>query len=48
MIDLLLSFMIPLIGISLSERLRDRGIDSIISFDDFSKHSKSYRQISLI
>lgn len=40
--------MIPLIGISLSERLRDRGIDSVISFDDFSKHSKSYRQISLI
>ena len=40
--------MLPLIGISISERLRDRGIDSIISFDDLSKHSKSYRQISLI
>jgi hypothetical protein len=26
----------------------NRGIDSSISFDDFSKHSKSYRQISLI
>lgn len=44
----LLSFMIPYIGVSISERLRDRGIDSSISYDDFSKHSKSYRQISLI
>ena len=44
----LLSYTIPLIGISIAERLRDRGFDSIICFDDFSKHSKSYRQISLI
>lgn len=44
----LLSYTIPLIGISIVERLRDRGFDSIICFDDFSKHSKSYRQISLI
>lgn len=42
------SFMIPLIGISISERLRDRGYDIVICFDDLSKHSKSYRQISLI
>jgi F-type H+-transporting ATPase subunit alpha len=33
---------------SIGERLRDRGFDTTISFDDFSKHSKSYRQISLI
>ena len=44
----LLSFTLPLIGISIAERLRDRGFDTIICFDDFSKHSKSYRQISLI
>jgi len=44
----LLNFLIPLIGISIAERLRDRGYDSIICFDDLSKHSKSYRQISLI
>lgn len=44
----LFSFLLPLIGISISERLRDRGIDSIICLDDLSKHSKSYRQISLI
>lgn len=44
----LISFLLPLIGISINERLRDRGIDSIICLDDLSKHSKSYRQISLI
>lgn len=44
----LFSFLLPLIGISLSERLRDRGIDNIICLDDLSKHSKSYRQISLL
>jgi F0F1-type ATP synthase alpha subunit len=40
--------MIPLIGISICERLRDRGNDICLCFDDLSKHSKSYRQISLI
>ena len=44
----LLTFMIPLIGISIAERLRDRGYDCCISFDDLSKHSRSYRQISLL
>jgi len=44
----LFSFLLPLIGISISERLRDRGIDSIICLDDLSKHSKAYRQLSLI
>jgi len=44
----LLSFSIPLIGISIAERLRDRGYDSSICFDDCSQHSKTYRQISLI
>ena len=43
-----LSLILPLIGISIAERLRDRGFDTTICFDDFSKHSKSYRQISLI
>ncbi len=44
----LFSYIIPLIGISIGERLRDRGLDTILCFDDLSKHSKSYRQISLI
>ena len=32
----------------INHKLRDRGFDTIIRFDDSSKHSKSYRQISLI
>ena len=44
----LLSFMIPLIAVSISERLRDRGYDICICFDDLSKHSKAYRQCSLL
>ena len=32
----LLSFMIPLIAVSISERLRDRGIDTSITYDDFN------------
>jgi len=43
----LLSFMIPLIAVSISERLRDRGYDICICFDDLSKHSKAYRQCPL-
>ena len=44
----LLSYLIPFCGISVVERLRDRGFDTVICFDDFSQHAKSYRQISLI
>ena len=40
--------MIPLIAISVSERLRDRGYDICLCFDDLSKHSKAYRQCSLL
>ena len=32
----------------ITNRLRDRGFDNIICFDDCSKHFKLYRQISLI
>lgn len=44
----LLNFLLPLIGISIAERLRDRGFDCSICFDDLSKHAKSFRQINLI
>ena len=44
----LLSFMIPMIGISIAERIKDRGFDVVVCFDDLSKHSRSYRQISLL
>jgi len=37
--------MIPLIGVPIAERLRDRGFDCRISFDDSSKHPRPYRQI---
>jgi F-type H+-transporting ATPase subunit alpha len=44
----LLSFMIPLIGISLCEKFRENGSDLCVCFDNLSNHSKSYRQISLL
>jgi len=40
--------MVPLIAVSISERLRDRGYDICICLDDLSKHSKAYRQCSLL
>jgi len=36
------------IGMSISEKLMDKGYDVVCCIDDLSKHSKSYRQISLI
>src|SRR5688572_4915415 len=44
----LLNYLLPLIGISIAERLRDRSFDISICFDDLSKHAKSFRQINLI
>jgi hypothetical protein len=40
--------MLPLVAVSIGERLRDRGYDVCICFDDLSKHSKAYRQCSLL
>jgi proton translocating ATP synthase F1 alpha subunit len=44
----IINFLIVFIGITICELIRDRGYDSVICFDDLSKHAKSYRQISLI
>ena len=44
----MLGYLLPLVGVSISERLRDRGVDVLIGFDDLSKHAKAYRQISLL
>lgn len=44
----MLGYLLPLVGISIAERLRDRGFDVLISIDDLSKHAKAYRQISLL
>ena len=38
----------PYSGTGLGEYLRDNGYDTLLSVDDFSKHGKCYRQISLI
>ena len=44
----LLTYLLPLCGISLAERLRDGGNDVVVGFDDLSKHSKAYRQMCLL
>lgn len=44
----LLSYIIPLIGISVGERVRDKGMDVLVSFDDLSLHAKSYRELKLL
>jgi F-type H+-transporting ATPase subunit alpha len=43
-----LSYLLGLIGLSLAESFMEKGSDVGICLDDLSKHSKSYRQISLI
>ena len=44
----MLSYLAPYNGTAITEYLRDNGYDSLICYDDFSKHAKVYRQISLI
>ncbi len=43
-----ISYLLPIIGIIIAEFLSFISFDVLISFDDLSKHSKSYRQIKLI
>lgn len=43
-----LSYLLGQVGISLAEKFMEKGLDVGICIDDLSKHSKSYRQISLI
>ena len=44
----MLSYLAPYNGTAIAEYLRDNGYDGLICYDDFSKHAKVYRQISLI
>jgi F-type H+-transporting ATPase subunit alpha len=44
----LVTYIAPYSGTGLGEYLRDNGYDTLLSVDDFSKHGKCYRQISLI
>jgi len=44
----MLNFLGPFNSVALGEYLRDNGYSMVVCFDDFSKHAKVYRQISLI
>jgi F-type H+-transporting ATPase subunit alpha len=44
----MLRFIAPYSGTAVAGFLRDNGYDVLICYDDFSKHAKVYRQISLI
>ena len=43
-----LQYYAPYTGCSLGESFMDRGFDSVLVFDDLTKHSVAYRQISLL
>ena len=44
----MVTYIAPYTGTALGEYLRDNGYDALLCYDDFSKHGKCYRQISLI
>jgi len=41
-------YLAPFVGCSIAEYFRDNGMDALIVYDDFSKHAKVYRDVSLI
>lgn len=43
-----LQYLAPYVGCSIAEYFRDRGLDSLIIYDDLSKHAVAYRQMSLL
>ena len=43
-----LHYIAPFSGMTIAEYFRDKGNDVLIVFDDLSKHSKAYREISLL
>ncbi len=43
-----LHYLAPFSGMTIAEYFRDKGKDVLIVFDDLSKHSKAYREISLL
>ncbi len=45
---IVISFLIPYLGVTLCERMRDRGNDMLLTMDDLTKHSKAYRQLCLL
>ncbi|MDH3568029.1 MAG: hypothetical protein OEM61_11845, partial [Desulfobacteraceae bacterium] len=43
-----LSFSLPLMALTISERLRDRGSDVLVCLDSLTSHAKCFRQLSLL
>lgn len=43
-----LQFIAPYAGVTLGEHFRDTGRDSLVVYDDLSKHAAAYRQVSLL
>jgi len=43
-----LQYVAPFAGCAMAEHFRDRGGDALIVYDDLSKHSVAYREISLL
>lgn len=43
-----LQYLAPFAGSTLGEFFRDRGLSSLIVYDDLSKHAAAYRQVSLL
>jgi F-type H+-transporting ATPase subunit alpha len=43
-----LQFIAPYAGVTLGEHFRDSGRDSLVVYDDLSKHAAAYRQVSLL
>ncbi len=41
-------YLAPFVGTAIAEYFRDNGKDALIIYDDFSKHAKVYRDISLL
>ena len=41
-------YLAPFVGCAIGEYFRDNGKDALIIYDDFSKHAKIYRDISLL
>jgi len=41
-------YLAPFVGSAIAEYFRDKGQDSLVIYDDLSKHAKAYRDISLL
>ncbi len=41
-------YLAPFVGCTIGEYFRDQGKDALVIYDDFSKHAKVYRDISLL